>query len=99
MNQQHNHTIECENLILQDANKMSQGGSPSWNCCSCNVVHRRHLNELGVILIELVPKGLQGCVGPKHKVPLLMDDYLNILHGMERAKVCGFLYQTKATGS
>jgi hypothetical protein len=56
-------------------------------------VHRRHLNDVGDILIELVPRGLQGCVGPRHTFPLLMADYLNSLHGMARDKVCNFLCQ------
>jgi hypothetical protein len=59
-------------------------------------VRKRNLNEMGTILIELVPRGLKGCVGPRPKVPLPMDNHSNILHGMARDKVCSFLYQTKA---
>jgi hypothetical protein len=60
-NQQRIHTVGHKNLILQVAKKMSQRGSTSWSCCSCIPVRRRHLNELGTILIELIPRGLQGC--------------------------------------
>jgi hypothetical protein len=37
--------------------------------------------------------------GPRHKVPLLMADHPNSLHGMARTRVCNFLYQTTASGS
>jgi hypothetical protein len=62
-------------------------------------VRKRHLNELGAILTELIPIGLQGCIGPRTKVTLLMADYFNSLHGMARTRLCSFLYQTIASGS
>jgi hypothetical protein len=99
MNQQRSYTIGCKDLSLQIAQKMPQRGSTSRSHCSCSSVRRRHLYELGAISIELISRGLQGCIGPRHRVPLLMVDYPNSLHGMARTRVCNFLYQTTASGS
>jgi hypothetical protein len=60
--------------------------------CNCSLVCRRHLCELGTISIELVLGGLQGCIGTGNEVSLLVVDYRNSLHGMERTKVCCILY-------
>jgi hypothetical protein len=73
-----------------------QRGSARRSHCSCNSVWRRHLYDLGAISIELVSRGLQGCVGPRHIVSLLMTDYPNSLPGIVRTRVCGLLYQTVA---
>jgi hypothetical protein len=54
---------------------------------------------MGAILIEIIPRGLQGYAGPRYRVPLLMVDYFNILYEMERTRLCIFLYQTTANGS
>jgi hypothetical protein len=61
-------------------------------------VHKRHFHELGTIYIELISRGLKGCVESRHKVSLLIVDYPNILHGMARTRVCGLLYQTTTSG-
>jgi hypothetical protein len=86
MDQQHSHTIGQENIILQAAKKMPQRGSTIWSHCSCIPVRRRHLNELGAILTELIPRGLQRCAVPRHKVPLLVADYITSLHGTEEER-------------
>jgi hypothetical protein len=98
-NQQRNYTNGCKDLNLQIAQKMLQRGSTSRSHYSCILVCRRHLYELGIISIELISRGLQGCAEPKHIVSLLMVDYHNILHGMARTRVCGLLYQTTTSRS
>jgi hypothetical protein len=60
--------------------------------CSCISVRRRHLYELGTISIEFVSGGLQGCIGPRHIIPLFMANHPNILHGMAGTRVCNFFH-------
>jgi hypothetical protein len=67
--------------------------------CSCSPVHRRHLCELGSISIEIASRGLQGCIGPRHRVSLLVVDYPNSLHGMARTMVCDLCTRPHLAGA
>jgi hypothetical protein len=92
MDQQKSYTIRHKYLSLQIAKKMTEIRSTNKSHRSCISVHVRHLYEMGTLPIEFISRGLQGCIGARHRVPLIMDDYSNSLHGMVRTKVCNFLY-------
>jgi hypothetical protein len=72
--------------------KCPQRRSTSRSHRSCSSVRRRHLRELGTLSIKLVPSGLQGCTGPRYRIPLLMASHPHSLHGMAGTRVCNFLY-------
>jgi hypothetical protein len=53
---------------------------------------QRHLRDLGALSIEPIPSGLQGCIGPRYIIPLLMATHPHRLHGMEGTRICSFFY-------